>query len=62
MYVLYNTEACSHNHCRRGRVKCITHSERVVAALFTQHAKLMGLILLQFVTCPALQYFPHSIS
>ena len=47
-----NIEACSHNHCSRGKAISIARSECVSAALVIQDAKRKLRII--SVACPAL--------
>jgi hypothetical protein len=57
MYVKRNIEACSRNHCCRGKEISITYSERVFVTLVIQHAKRMCHISLSSVACLALPHF-----
>ena len=48
----------SRNHSCRGKVISIAYSDCLLLALFTQHAKRMGRILLSSEACPILTHFP----
>ena len=45
VYVQRNIEACSRNHCCRGKARSITYSEYLIVALVIQHAKRMPRII-----------------
>jgi hypothetical protein len=54
----HNLEALSSNHrCRRKAVS-ITYSEYVFLASVIHHTKSMHRIILYYVVCPVLPYFP----
>jgi hypothetical protein len=57
MYVKYNIEARSCNHCCRGKAISITYSACVFVCLVTQHVERMHRIIVSSVASPALQYF-----
>jgi hypothetical protein len=61
MYVLRKIEACSCNHYCRGKAISITYFECVFVALVIEHVKRMHPIILSFVACPTVQYFPHYL-
>ena len=58
---LRNIEARTCNHCCCGLAINATYSECMFVALFIQHAMCMCHIILSFVACSALRYFPHYL-
>jgi hypothetical protein len=56
--LLCNIEAHSHNNCCHGRAIIITYSKCVFVALVTQHVENMHHIILSYVACLSLPYFP----
>ena len=59
MYVYYNIEARSRNHCCSGKAIGVIYSKCVSVSLVIQHAKPLRPIV--SVVCPALRYFPYYL-
>jgi hypothetical protein len=57
MYVQHNMDAQLCNYCCSGEAISITYSEPTFTAYDIRHAKCMRLIILSYVSCPALPYF-----
>jgi hypothetical protein len=53
-----NIEVLSHNRCWCGKAISVSNSECVSVALVMQHAKRMSRIILSYMACLALPYFP----
>jgi hypothetical protein len=62
MYLEYNIEPRSRDHCCRGKAVSVIYSECVSVVLVTQHAKCMRRIILSSVPCFRLHpIFPHYL-
>ena len=57
-----NIEARSRNHCCRAKTRSVTNSEQAFVNYDIQHEKLMRLIILPSVACPAAPCFAHYLT
>jgi len=60
--VYCNIEARSRNHCCRAKTRRVTNSEWAFVNYVIQHEKLMRLIILPSVACPAAPCFAHYLT
>jgi hypothetical protein len=62
IYVWRNIEACSRNHCFRGKVISIKYCDCVFVALVVYHENRMRHVMLPCAACLALTTFSHISS
>jgi len=60
--VYRNIETRSRNHCCRAKTRSVTYSEWVFVNSVIRHEKLMRLIILPSVACPAAPCFAHYLT